>query len=118
MWPTPKLATSRGPGAGAGAVCPRAGDDTQHVTPTAIAAVSPRIVIGSPPSRECERRRRDGSQRTASLLDDRRIRPLLQLRQPVGHPFWRRRALQIVIEELLHPDLKVLLILALPEMMR
>src|SRR5215467_9732009 len=44
--------------------------------------------------------------------------PLLRLRNAVSHPLRRRRALQVVIEELLHPLLEVLLILLPREMVR
>src|SRR5690242_12065333 len=43
---------------------------------------------------------------------------LLRLRHTVGHPLRRRRVLQVVIEELLHADLEVLLILLAREVVR
>ena len=44
--------------------------------------------------------------------------PFFTCGHAVRHPLRRRRALQVVIEELLHPQLEVLLILALREVMR
>src|SRR5688572_28573509 len=43
---------------------------------------------------------------------------LSQLRNSVSHPLRCRGTLQVVIEELLHPDLEVLLILFLRQVMR
>ena len=43
---------------------------------------------------------------------------LLRLRHTIRHPLRRRRALQVVIEELLHPLLEILLVLLSAQMVR
>src|SRR5215471_5992490 len=77
-----------------------------------VAVLTSRRLLASPASRRQHREIR----REAVLLFDRAT--LLRLWNALRHPPRRRRPLQIVVEELLHPLLEVLLILFLCEMVR
>src|SRR5205085_2083734 len=61
-------------------------------------------------------RRFSGGFPTTPVLPNRS--PLPDLRQPIRHPLRHRLVHQVMIEELLHPDREVLLIVAVGEVVR